>query len=408
SQAATPHKYKKGDIVTTPTGIRKKFNGKQWRRLCSKDGCSKESQRRGYCSRHLSLKGAGSATGLRSKDRIRRPMNAFMIFSKRHRAKVHQIHPNQDNRTVSKILGEWWYSLGPEEKQKYHELASEVKEAHFKAHPEWKWCSKDKRKSSTGSGRGKLGSMDEGTGEGFMPDDLEHFENSLEMVRTMEIISLVEVKGLYKDPIEPYLRIEYKYFPGRIDLKSGNSNRDLVSSQVTSSNETTVQYLLHPTGRLSNIYSTGFQIPISSESLGNVKQPTTPTVIVSKQSNIEMQNASVAAANAELMQQADKNKDSEQQKYRNFNLSQQQQQQVHQQQQQNSSQPSQNHQEQRHMDSGAPNVPYQRSHEMDTSEPPGGGQENKGTGPQTSHFKKDKDLETEPMAKSFLFSFKQQ
>lgn len=54
-------------------------------------------------------------------------MNAFMIFSKRHRALVHQRHPNQDNRTVSKILGEWWYALGTEEKQKYHELASEVK-----------------------------------------------------------------------------------------------------------------------------------------------------------------------------------------------------------------------------------------------------------------------------------------
>ena len=39
------------------------------------------------------------------KDRIRRPMNAFMIFSKRHRALVHQRHPNEDNRTVSKILG---------------------------------------------------------------------------------------------------------------------------------------------------------------------------------------------------------------------------------------------------------------------------------------------------------------
>ncbi|MFH4979989.1 hypothetical protein AB6A40_006698 [Gnathostoma spinigerum] len=50
-------RYKKGEIVTTPGGIRKKFNGKQWRRLCSKDGCNKESQRRGYCSRHLSLKG---------------------------------------------------------------------------------------------------------------------------------------------------------------------------------------------------------------------------------------------------------------------------------------------------------------------------------------------------------------
>ena len=72
-----------------------------------------------------------------------------MIFSKRHRAVVHQRHPNQDNRTVSKILGEWWYALGQEEKQKYHDLASEVKEAHFKAHPDWKWCSKDRRKSST-------------------------------------------------------------------------------------------------------------------------------------------------------------------------------------------------------------------------------------------------------------------
>ena len=32
------------------------FNGKQWRRLCSREGCSKESQRRGYCSRHLSMR----------------------------------------------------------------------------------------------------------------------------------------------------------------------------------------------------------------------------------------------------------------------------------------------------------------------------------------------------------------
>lgn len=48
--------YKKGDVVCTPNGIRKKFNGKQWRRLCSKDSCMKESQRRGYCSRHLSMR----------------------------------------------------------------------------------------------------------------------------------------------------------------------------------------------------------------------------------------------------------------------------------------------------------------------------------------------------------------
>ncbi|XP_071650429.1 uncharacterized protein Cic isoform X3 [Temnothorax longispinosus] len=119
--------------------------------------------------RSQSLSSLQPQTPLKAKDRIRRPMNAFMIFSKRHRAVVHQRHPNQDNRTVSKILGEWWYALGPEEKQKYHELASEVKEAHFKAHPDWKWCSKDRRKSSTTSfkgsetGRAKLNSTGEET-----------------------------------------------------------------------------------------------------------------------------------------------------------------------------------------------------------------------------------------------------
>lgn len=91
-------------------------------------------------------------------------MNAFMIFSKRHRALVHQKHPNQDNRTVSKILGEWWYALTTDQKQKYHELATEVKEAHFKAHPQWKWCSKDRRKSSSSSKdaqRGRTDSLDD-------------------------------------------------------------------------------------------------------------------------------------------------------------------------------------------------------------------------------------------------------
>ncbi|XP_037781346.1 LOW QUALITY PROTEIN: protein capicua homolog [Penaeus monodon] len=92
--------------------------------------------------------------GKGEREHIRRPMNAFMIFSKRHRPLVHQRYPNQDNRTVSKILGEWWYALGPEEKQKYHSLASEIKEHHYRAHPDWKWCSKDRRKSSTSSNKG--------------------------------------------------------------------------------------------------------------------------------------------------------------------------------------------------------------------------------------------------------------
>ncbi|CAB1333967.1 unnamed protein product, partial [Coregonus sp. 'balchen'] len=72
--SAALQKYKKGDVVCTPNGIRKKFNGKQWRRLCSREGCMKESQRRGYCSRHLSMRtkemeGAGGGGGERDRGR---------------------------------------------------------------------------------------------------------------------------------------------------------------------------------------------------------------------------------------------------------------------------------------------------------------------------------------------------
>ena len=36
----------------------------------------------------------------------RRPMNAFLLFCKRHRAIVKEKHPHLENRLISKILGE--------------------------------------------------------------------------------------------------------------------------------------------------------------------------------------------------------------------------------------------------------------------------------------------------------------
>lgn len=69
-RASTPRmspfgkKYKKGEIVCQPGGIRKKYNGKQWRKLCTKGSCNKESQKQGFCSRHLSLQtGSNSRSG---------------------------------------------------------------------------------------------------------------------------------------------------------------------------------------------------------------------------------------------------------------------------------------------------------------------------------------------------------
>lgn len=79
---------------------------------------------------------------------IKRPSNSFILFSRKYRPLVHQQHPNSDNRTVSKILGQWWYNLDQAEKNKYKVEAFQQKEDHFKKHPEWKWCSKSQSSPS--------------------------------------------------------------------------------------------------------------------------------------------------------------------------------------------------------------------------------------------------------------------
>lgn len=180
--------------------------------------------------------------------RIRRPMNAFMIFSKRHRAMVHQQHPNQDNRTVSKILGEWWYALKSDEKTKYHELASEVKEAHFKAHPEWKWCSKDRRKSSSSKdGHGRMDSIDGADSDEKSPKTPADFLTPSSLVHQSENIPLTinnyeTINEESHKEEEEQLRDENHQEAMEIDLKCAEKVTD---SDVESNNDDKVKFLLN-------------------------------------------------------------------------------------------------------------------------------------------------------------------
>ncbi|ELT97000.1 hypothetical protein CAPTEDRAFT_39110, partial [Capitella teleta] len=80
---------------------------------------------------------------------MRRPMNAFLIFCKRHRSLVREQNPHLDNRTVTRILGDLWANLAPDEKSCYINLAKQYKEAFLKANPDYKWFNHDKQ--GTGS-----------------------------------------------------------------------------------------------------------------------------------------------------------------------------------------------------------------------------------------------------------------
>ncbi|KAH8235510.1 hypothetical protein KR032_001722 [Drosophila birchii] len=80
-----------------------------------------------------------SADSIRPEHHARRPMNAFLIFCKRHRAIVKERYKTLENRAITKILGDWWAALDEKEKQCFTDLAQQNKDAFFNANPNFKW-----------------------------------------------------------------------------------------------------------------------------------------------------------------------------------------------------------------------------------------------------------------------------
>uniref|UniRef100_A0A8C3XJ39 HMG box transcription factor BBX n=1 Tax=Chelydra serpentina TaxID=8475 RepID=A0A8C3XJ39_CHESE len=121
-----------------------------------------------------------------SEQRARRPMNAFLLFCKRHRSLVRQEHPRLDNRGATKILADWWAVLDPKEKQKYTDMAKEYKDAFMKANPGYKWCPTTnkpvKTQSSTVTNRKKLWA--------FPPESAKDLPSPKKVAKTEEMPQL--------------------------------------------------------------------------------------------------------------------------------------------------------------------------------------------------------------------------
>ncbi|XP_018052236.1 PREDICTED: HMG box transcription factor BBX isoform X2 [Atta colombica] len=83
--------------------------------------------------------GAESREAREPAHHARRPMNAFLIFCKRHRGSVRSGFPHLENRAVTRVLGEWWATLHPDQKRSYTNLAQEYKDAFLNANPDFKW-----------------------------------------------------------------------------------------------------------------------------------------------------------------------------------------------------------------------------------------------------------------------------
>lgn len=92
----------------------------------------------------------------KASNHVKRPMNAFMVWSQIERRRISEVSPDMHNAEISKRLGKRWKLLTEVDRQPYIEEAERLRLLHMQEYPDYKYRPRKKAKPITKPDHGKI------------------------------------------------------------------------------------------------------------------------------------------------------------------------------------------------------------------------------------------------------------